>query len=71
MQILIFDSIHHVLAAEELLKKNCIKLELQPVPRTLSSSCGMCIAIDEKDDMTAKEILSANKITIKKSLKVD
>jgi hypothetical protein len=44
--ILLFRSIHDVLRAEKMLKKQGVPHELVPVPRNLSSDCGMCIRLD-------------------------
>ncbi|NIA20321.1 MAG: DUF3343 domain-containing protein [Xanthomonadaceae bacterium] len=46
---LLFNSIHYVMKAEELLKKAGITIDLVPVPREISSDCGMCIAFSEQD----------------------
>ena len=40
---LVFQSIHDVLKAEKILKKAAASFELVPVPRALSSDCGVCI----------------------------
>lgn len=44
--IILFRTIHDVLRAEKALKKQDVKHELVPVPRNLSSDCGMCIRLD-------------------------
>lgn len=41
--IVLFDSVHHVLAIERLLKDTEIWFDLVPVPRSLSSDCGIAI----------------------------
>jgi len=46
---LLFDSIHYVMKAEELLKKAGIVIDLVPVPREISSDCGMGIAFRQQD----------------------
>lgn len=43
---LLFRSIHDVLRAERILKEKGIAHELVPVPRNLSSDCGMSIRLD-------------------------
>ncbi|MBP6940689.1 MAG: DUF3343 domain-containing protein [Syntrophorhabdaceae bacterium] len=43
---LIFYSIHDVLKAEKALKGRDVAIELVPVPRNLSSDCGMCIKLN-------------------------
>lgn len=40
---LLFRSIHDVLKAEKVLKKIGAEFELVPVPRQISSECGVCI----------------------------
>ena len=40
---LLFHTIHDVLRAEKILKKAGIDHELVPVPRNLSSDCGVCV----------------------------
>ncbi|OPY77318.1 MAG: hypothetical protein A4E64_01172 [Syntrophorhabdus sp. PtaU1.Bin058] len=42
---LIFFTIHDVLKAEKVLKTHNVDIELVPVPRNLSSDCGMCIKL--------------------------
>ena len=46
---LIFHSIHNVMLAEELLLKAGVPIEMMPVPREISSDCGMCLACRLKD----------------------
>jgi hypothetical protein len=40
---ILFATIHDVLKAEKLLKKHDLTIEVVPVPRSLSSDCGVCI----------------------------
>ncbi len=47
--LLLFDSIHQVLAAEQVFKERGTWCDLVPVPRGLSSDCGMAIAFAEAD----------------------
>jgi hypothetical protein len=44
--LLVFNSIHDVLRAEKILKQHKIPNELIPVPRNLSSDCGMSILLE-------------------------
>jgi hypothetical protein len=41
--ILLFDSIHFVMQAEKALKTGGFAVEIIPVPRSLSSDCGMAV----------------------------
>jgi len=46
--IILFHTIHDVLRAEKILKKHNIAHELVPVPRNLSSDCGMCVKLQDE-----------------------
>ena len=45
--IILFYTIHDVLRVEKILKQHKIPHELVPVPRNLSSDCGMCVKLPE------------------------
>ena len=42
-QVVLFYSVSHTLRAEKLLKKEKIPTKVIPVPRHISSDCGVCI----------------------------
>ena len=44
---LLFTTIHDVLKAEKRLKSGKVDVEVVPVPRSLSSDCGVCIKSSE------------------------
>lgn len=44
--ILLFQSIHQVMRAENIISKNGYSYQIIPVPSEYSSECGMCIEID-------------------------
>ncbi len=44
--ILLFQSIHQVMRAENIISKNGFSYQIIPVPSEYSSECGMCIEID-------------------------
>lgn len=56
--IFVFDSIHYVLKAEKILKEADLSCELIPVPREISSDCGMALAIEESAGGVARERLA-------------
>ncbi|MHB1011487.1 MAG: DUF3343 domain-containing protein [Desulfobacteria bacterium] len=60
--ILIFRGTHQVLSAEKRLKGGGVPLRLIPVPRRLTSDCGLAIRIplDRRD--RAREILSGARL---------
>ena len=44
---LLFNTIHDVLKVDKILKKEKVNYELVPVPRNLSSDCGMCVKLGD------------------------
>jgi len=60
--VLIFRGTHQVLSAEKRLKGGGVALRLIPVPRRLTSDCGLAIRIpiDQRD--RAREILSVARL---------
>lgn len=60
--ILIFRGTHQVLSAEKHLKKAGVPMRLIPVPRRLSSDCGLAIRISAPDRNMAREVLSRSNI---------
>ena len=57
-----FYSTHLALEFERILKSKNINVKLIPVPRKISSSCGLAGKIDEKDLSNVKEICSDSNI---------
>lgn len=41
--VILFDSVHHALRSEKILKDKGIPHKLIPVPRHISSDCGICL----------------------------
>jgi hypothetical protein len=48
--LLVFDSTHHALAAEDLLKSTDYQLMIVPVPPQISANCGIAIRFNENQD---------------------
>lgn len=44
--IILFPSIHYVIRAEKLIKEKGFFIDLIPVPRHLSSDCGVCLVFN-------------------------
>ena len=53
--VILFPSIHFALRAEKLVKAKGISYKLIPVPRQLSSDCGVCLRIpwEKKEEILA------------------
>lgn len=46
---MIFKSMTHVLAAERAARKQGISCRMVPIPRNLSTDCGMCVLVKIED----------------------
>jgi len=62
--VFIFESIHRVMKAEKLLKGKGIKIDLIPVPREISSDCGVAVELSGDSEAEALFILTENRISI-------
>lgn len=60
--ILIFRGTHQVLSAEKHLKRGGVPMRLIPVPRSLTSDCGLAIRIHSRERARARKILMAAKL---------
>jgi hypothetical protein len=60
--ILIFRGTHQVMSAEKNLKKAGVPMRLIPVPRRLTSDCGLAIRVSSPDRDCAREVLSRARI---------
>ncbi|GAB4237288.1 MAG: hypothetical protein OHK0028_14520 [Deltaproteobacteria bacterium] len=60
--ILIFRGTHQVLTAEKRLKRGGVPVRLIPVPRRLTSDCGLAIRIPFEQRDRAREILSGARL---------
>jgi len=56
--VILFPSVHFALRAEKLMKAKEISHKLIPVPRHLSSDCGVCLRIPWEKREEAMEILA-------------
>jgi len=60
--VITFSSTHYALKAEKVLEEAGLEIELIPVPRELSSSCGLAIPILEEEEDKAVEVLRENQV---------
>jgi len=56
--VIIFHSIHRVMKAEKLLKAAKAEILLIPVPRQLSSDCGLAIRITGSENQRVQTLLA-------------
>ena len=55
--VVLFDCVNSALTAEKILKKQGIAHKIIPVPRHISSDCGVCIRIQDSDRIEVEESL--------------
>ena len=60
--VVIFYSTSAAIRTESLAKKQELAIKLIPVPRHLSSDCGICLQFNDEDQQSIKEILAEKKI---------
>ncbi|HEY9162792.1 MAG TPA: DUF3343 domain-containing protein [Desulfomonilia bacterium] len=56
---LLFNSVSHAMMAEKILKEEGISHKLIPVPRHISSDCGVCLRIELGDEEKIRKLLDA------------
>lgn len=62
--VIIVYSTNHAMRIEKLLQKQGLTCKMIPVPRHISSDCGVCIRIDQADIETARQIIAAARVEI-------
>jgi len=62
--VILFPSIHFALRAEKLVKAKGISYKLIPVPRHLSSDCGVCLRIPWEKKGEILEILAQGSVKV-------
>lgn len=62
MILFLFQSTRQVVKADRLLKSNDVKHKIIPVPREISSECGMSIKVEDNLKEIVKDLLKNNGI---------
>jgi hypothetical protein len=60
--VILFPTSAHVMRAEKLLKDAGYFCRLIPVPRHLSSDCGICLVVLRQDSACASALLNAKQV---------
>lgn len=63
--LIVFDSVHQAIRAEQLLLKAGLQVELMPTPREISISCGQSLSLRPDDFDIAREILVREKVAFR------
>lgn len=62
--VILFLSANHAVRAENILLKDGLTCKLIPVPRNISSDCGVCIRINRDDKEKVNKVVSNLNIII-------
>lgn len=62
--VILVPSTSHALRAEKILQRSGIACKLIPVPRHLSSDCGVCVCIGREDEPAARTALQQANLEI-------
>lgn len=60
--LVLFESVHHALRAEKILKNAGIPHKLIPVPKHISSDCGICVRFTQKHKTKLEQALRENNV---------
>jgi hypothetical protein len=60
----LFQSTRAVITAERIMVKQGIRCKIIPVPRSISSECGMAIEIDKRDESAVRELCTQAGVTV-------
>ena len=63
--VVLFDSTSAAIRAEKLTKEAGLRVKLVPVPRHLSSDCGVCLRFESADTDILRSILDAAGMELK------
>ena len=63
-RVILVHSTSHAIRGENLLSRAGIESKLIPVPRTISSDCGVCLRIDPQDEERAQLVLEDGRLEI-------
>jgi hypothetical protein len=58
----VFSSIHYVLKAQKLLRKNGVEADTLPVPRQVSADCGIAVSFPAGELKRARGLLNARNL---------
>ena len=62
--ILVFETTHNALNAEQLLLHNNITIELLPTPREISASCGISIKVGAESLLEVRDLMDSGALRV-------
>ena len=63
--VISFDSTHHAIKGEKLLKESNINVKMMPTPREITASCGLSIRFENEDFEKIEDIIKDSELSIK------
>jgi len=62
--VILFHTSNHAIRAEKVLGRAGRRVKLMPVPRHLSSDCGVCLRIDREAQEACRDLLKEARVEI-------
>jgi len=62
--LFVFLSVHHVMKAEKVLKREGLKIDLIPMPREISSDCGVAVELSLGLKEEALNLLNEHQLSV-------
>lgn len=62
--VVVFRSTRDAIKADKICRTNQLKAKVVPVPKHISSECGMCLKIEREDKVLAANLLENNNIKV-------
>ena len=62
--VVLLHSVSEALRAEKLLKAESVSIKLIPVPRHLSSDCGICVRVERENESKVEKVLTEKNLQI-------
>ena len=64
--VILVDSISHAMRIEKILTSNGLECKMIPVPRHLSSDCGVCVRVLSDDVASIQKIFDQRQVVIQR-----
>lgn len=62
--IAVFESTHHAMRFEKTVKNGGFKINIMPVPREITASCGLSVKMESRDFERIRDLAEREKLSI-------